>query len=132
MLENQEKTIINDDIEEIDEENDNDVESNYRRNSQDFSRNMPSYSKMKKSFFHTIHMNTKLNLNLSSKKEKDNLIKDSNDEESPSYDKSDYEKTLRCGTIIDSDNMIDSSTKDKKIAKSVNGDDIDKLNISIF
>ena len=124
------KKNINDDIEEIDEENDNDVESNYRRNSQDFSRNMPSYSKMKKSFFHTIHMNTKLNLNLSSKKEKDNLIKDSNDEESPSYDKSDYEKTLRCGTIIDSDNMIDSSTKDKKIAKSVNGDDIDKLNIS--
>ncbi len=119
------------DIEEIDEEIDNDLDGSHRRNSQDFSRNMPSYSKIQKSFFHRVNTHNKLNSeskDMNNKKEKDNLIKDSNDE--GTYDKSDYEKTLRCGTIIDSDHMIDSSSKEKKIAKSVNGDDIDIMNLS--
>ena len=124
---------LNGDIEEIDEEIDNELDSNLRRNSQDFSRNMCSYSKMKKSFFHTVHTLSKLNIEpkiSSTKKVKDNLIKDSNGGETNSYDKSDYEKTLRCGTINDSENMIDSSPKEKKIAKSVNGDVNDKMSLS--
>ena len=120
---------LNQDMEEIDEEVDNENENNPRRNSQDFSRDMPSYSKIKKNFFQSVkldyHNNKSNDIDtnpISSKKIKNNLIKESNNDEPTLYDKSDYENTLRCGTIVGSDNIIESSTNDKKIAKSVNGD----------
>ena len=34
------------------------------------------------------------------------------------YDKSDYEKTLRCGSIYEPDNLVDSSKNDKKSKKN--------------
>ena len=121
---------IAEDIEEVeDEEAANDPENGIRRNSQEFSRNMPSYSRIKSQLLRNIKTNehrkenTKLieikqtKLKTTKKNNKnDSLISD----DASLYDKSDYEQTVRCGTIIESDNILNSNTNDKQLTKSVN------------
>ena len=104
---------INDDIKEVDEEFQNEGENSYRRNSQDFSSSMPSYSKIKNQIMKKLENEIIKSKNNSSK----NLIS----EDISLYDKSDYEKTVRCGTIIDSDDIIESnSNKNISLKKSKN------------
>ena len=111
---------IDDDIEEVDEENQNETENTIRRNSQDFSRDMPSYSRIKTKLLKNSKKNNKIKYK--------NLKKIQNDtkqlisEDGSLYDKSDYEKTVRCGTIVESDSMLDSSinnNNNNKKSKSI-------------
>ena len=123
---------ITEDIEEVeDEENANEPETGARRNSQDFSRNMPSYSRIKSQLLRNIKTNEyrKKNSKLSeikpkkfmtTKKKKNNSSKELISDDASLYDKSDYEQTVRCGTIVESDNILDSSLNDKKLALSLN------------
>ena len=121
---------IDEDIEEVeDEEAANDQENGIRRNSQEFSSNMPSYSRIKSQLLRNIKTNeyrkkdSKLTeikptkfMTTKKKNKNDSLISD----DASLYDKSDYEQTVRCGTIIESDNILNSNTNDKQLTKSVN------------
>ena len=121
---------IDEDIEEVeDEEAANDPENGIRRNSQEFSSNMPSYSRIKSQLLRNIKTNeyrkkdSKLTeikptkfMTTKKKNKNDSLISD----DASLYDKSDYEQTVRCGTIIESDNILNSNTNDKQLTKSVN------------
>ena len=128
---------INDNIEEVDDEqNDND---SFRRNSQIFSKKMPSYTKMKSQLLKNIDINDNFNNFLSNqrisdlKQKKFETMKKKkvssngliNDEDSE-YDKSDYEKTLRYGSIFENENLVDSNKNNKKLNMNNNniGNDI--------
>ena len=110
---------IDDDIKEVDEEFQNE-ENSFRRNSQDFSRDMPSYPRIKNQILKKIQSELINNNNLAndaksktkkSKKSKISITFRKNENNSRKdlisddslYDKSDYEKTVRCGTIVESD-----------------------------
>ena len=128
---------MNDNIEEVDDEQ-NDMES-VRRNSQIFSNEMPAYSRIKSQLLKNININTNdysnkvlNNQKLSDIKQKkfyttkknkissDELIND----DSSLYDKSDYEKTLRYGSVYEPDNLVDYSSKNNKKLKMNSNNDI--------
>jgi len=121
---------INEDIEEIeDEEMVNETETGARRNSQEISRNMPSYTRMKSQFLRNIKTNEyrKKNSKLSeikpkkfmtTKKKNNNSSKELISDDASLYDKSDYEQTVRCGTIVEPDSTIDATSNDKKLLKN--------------
>ena len=90
---------IDDDIEEVDEENQNETENTIRRNSQDFSRDMPSYSRIKSKLLKNKKSNN--TIKYKSLKKIQNDTKQLISEDGSLYDKSDYEKTVRCGTIVE-------------------------------
>ena len=107
---------IDDDIEEVDEENQNEAVNTIRRNSQDFSKDMPSYSTIKAQLLQNIKKN-----NTIKNKTLKNIQNDSKqliNEVGSLYDKSDYEKTVRYGTIVESDNMLDGSINKNNNKKS--------------
>ena len=123
---------IDDDILEVDEELQNDAENSVRRNSQDFSRGMPSYPNLKSKIFNKEteisndtfkikdkEIKSKKSNNLIKKDKKNNSSKDLISEDTSLYDKSDYEQTVRCGTIVEIDGKSDaySNEKNKKISK---------------
>ena len=116
---------LDDDILEVDEEMQNEGENSVRRNSQDFSRDMPSFPKIKNKLLKNKESevsnekeNEKKSNNLI-KKSLNNSLKDLISEDSSIYDKSDYEKTVRCGTIVEIDGKNEkiSNEKEKKISK---------------
>ena len=128
---------INDNIEEVDDEQ---IENeSFRRNSQIFLKEMPSYSRIQSQLLrsiktndipHNMINNQKIN-DFKQKKyftmRKKNISSNEliNDDDSL-YDKSDYEKTLRCGSIFESDNLVDSNKNDKKLKMNNNDNDIYK------
>ena len=123
---------LNDNIEEVDDEQ-NDNES-FKRNSQIFSKEMPAYIRLKSQLLKSKNLNDIDNDNsnnainnqkLNGIKQKKSYTtkkkKNSSNEliyDDSLYDKSDYEKTLRYGSIFESDNFVDSNKKDKKIKKN--------------
>jgi len=127
---------IDDNIEEVDDEQ-NENES-VRRNSQIFSREMPSYSRKQNKLLRSIKTNVNTNKRENNQKlndfkqkkfyttRKKNVSSNMliNDDDSL-YDKSDYEKTLRCGSIFESDNLVDSSQNDKKLKMNNTNNDHD-------
>ena len=117
------KLKLDDDIEEVKEEGENEFENSFRRNSQDYSKDINKISThlMKNLEQQSIR-------NLKSKEKQENQLKNSNNNtknhlskdlisNDSLYDKSDYEKTVRCGTIIDSDNNQELSTNEQKKKK---------------
>ena len=122
---------IDDDILEVDEEMQNEGENSVRRNSQDFSRDMPSYPKIRNKLLKNKESevsNEKENEKQSKKSKKSNNLikkslnnssKDLISEDTSIYDKSDYEKTVRCGTIVEIDGKNEkiSNEKEKKASK---------------
>ena len=126
---------IYDNIEEVDDEQNESI----RRNSQIFSREMPSYSRIQSQLLRSIKTNINTNKDENNQKLNDfkqkkfyTMRKKSissnkliNDDDSL-YDKSDYEKTLRYGSIFESDSLVDSSKNNKKleINNTNNGHDI--------
>ena len=122
------KLNANDNIEEVDEEAPNEPENCFRRRSQDFSSKMPSYSLIKNNLFEVkvtpistkiLKVNNFQNDEQSQKRDvsnpkRNNVSKKLVSEEVSLYDKSDYEKTLRLGTLIESDSILET-TNDKKV-----------------
>ena len=122
------KLNANDNIEEVDEEAPNEPENSFRRRSQDFSSKMPSYSLIKNNLFEVevtpistkiLKVNNFQNDEQSQKRDvsnpnRNNVSKKLVSEEVSLYDKSDYEKTLRLGTLIESDSILET-TNDKKV-----------------
>ena len=102
---------MNDDIEEVDEGHEN------SNKSQDYS---PSYSRIRQYFLNN-EINELFNTNIKVgdyktqknnnilKKEKKNSSKELISEDNSLYDKSDYEKTLRLGTIVESDSFLETT-----------------------
>ena len=130
---------LNEDIEEVEDEYiQNDAENSIRRNSQEFTRDMPSYTRIKNHLLKNTKTNDTRMGNRNAKDKlsefkpkkfitakkynKDSSANDLISEDASLYDKSDYENTIRCGTIIESENLLDSSTKDKKLVNSMNND----------
>ena len=118
---------INDNIEEVDDEQ-NDNES-IKKNSQIFSKEMPSYVRIKSQLLKSIKtddniinvVNSNQNINdfkqnkFYTSRKKDISSNELINYDDSLYDKSDYEKTLRCGSIYEYDNLIDSSKNDKHL-----------------
>ena len=108
------KSFINDVINEVDEEK---QENLSRRNSQ-IMNSFRSYSKIMKNFLNntnqeTINPNNKNNYTKKSKFQKSNSSNDLISEDKSLYDKSDYEKTLRLGSINELDNEIETNKNNK-------------------
>ena len=118
---------IDDDIKEVDEEFLNEGENSMRRNSQDFSSNMPSYPKIKNQIMKKIE--TEFTGKNEVTKNKNNSSKNLISEDASLYDKSDYEKTVRCGTIVEPDNMIESNQNKNINAKKIKNERKKSLNI---
>ena len=122
---------MNDDIEEVDEDHEN------SNKSQDYS---PSYSRIRQYFlkneieelFNTNikvgDYKTQKNNNIL-KKEKKNSSKELISEDNSLYDKSDYEKTLRLGTIVESDSFLET-TNDNNNNNNKNNSNNNKIKIS--
>ena len=104
--------IINDGIKEVDEEGQIEPE-NLRRNSQEISKESPTYTRLKSSILNKLkaeelNSNYLKNDDIQSKKFKSSIQIDNNSFDSiiskkSLYDKSDYENTLRLGTVIESE-----------------------------
>ena len=121
---------ITEDIEEVeDEENVNETEGGVRRSSHEISANNASYTRMKSQFLKNIKTNEykkrgskfsdfKPKKFMTTKKKNNNSSNELISEEASLYDKSDYEQTVRCGTIVESDNTIDANVNDKKLLKN--------------
>ena len=127
---------VEDDIEEVEEEDVNDPESGLIKHSQDISRKMCAYKRVRSQNLANIKLNkyekkvskiseTKLKKYKTTKKSsnsKNRLISD----DASLYDKSDYEQTLRYGTIVESDDNMDSNLSEKKLSNSVKNQHISK------
>ena len=116
---------LNDGIKEVKEEQkEKEQENSFGRKSQDFSRNMPSFKNMKQHILNKIEsskINIKIN-GVSSKQMKNNTSNFLISEGSSLYDKSDYEKTLRLGSVIESDSVIEIK-KENKLINIIKQDD---------
>ena len=107
---------INDDIEEVDEEQ-NEPGNTYRRNSQELS--FFSYSRIRNLFLNHARDNIKETIKIGEYKtqKNNNIFKKNNinssqdliSEDSSIYSKSDYEKTLRLGTIVESNSFLETN-----------------------
>jgi len=116
---------IESDIEEVEEESVNETEPGLTRTSQDFSRKMRSYKRVKSQLLKNVKTTDykKKDSKLSEIKPKKfkttkktfisnkELISD----DASLYDKSDYEQTLRCGTVIEPENNMNSNLSDEKL-----------------
>ena len=119
--------------EEEDEERQKEPEKIVKKNSQDFSKKMPSYQNMKKNIINKIR--TESNKNIKSNGIKSQKFKLSNKYENNTtndfigkdsiYDKSDYEKTLRLGSFIES-YYIQETTNENMITEPNNYNNISK------
>ena len=134
---------MEDDIEEVEEEDMNETtEPGMTRISVDYSKKMRSYKRVKSQMLTDIKKNDyrKKDSKLSEIKPKkfkttkksinsDNeLISD----DASLYDKSDYEQTLRCGTIVEPDKATESNISDRKISNSVKNKYISKSSQKII
>ena len=115
-----------DDIEEVEDEYVNEPETGLRKNSLDLSRKMHSFKRVKSQLLENTQINEyrKEESKLSDvkpkkfKTTKKRIIsnKELISDDTSFYDKSDYEQTLRCGTIVEPDNNIDTNLSDRKLS----------------
>ena len=115
------KLKLDEDIEEVKEEGENEVENTIRRNSQDFSKKIPQITNQ---IMKNIEMQSVKNSKPNNNSQKDFRSFNNNNKNQSSkdlisnepsvYDKSDYEKTVRCGTIVDSEYNKELSLNNKK------------------
>ena len=124
---------MNDDIEEVDEGHEN------SNKSQDYS---PSYTRIKQYFLNN-EIEELFNTNIKAgdyktqknnnilKKEKKNSSKELISEDNSLYDKSDYEKTLRLGTIMESDSFLETTNDNTNNNKNKNNNNNNNNKIKI-
>ena len=128
--------IFNENIEELEDEDDNDLYT--RKNSQDFTKNTPTYNRIRKSILKNINLEN--NIVKQSKKKFDTTIEHSliflegkKEEKKCLYDESDYDSIVQCGSIEEDNIHLDEEKKEKerkqnyKISiKRIKSDDIPK------
>jgi hypothetical protein len=128
---------MEDDIEEVEEEDINETERGLSKISQDYSKKRRSYKRVKSQMLTNIKTNKygKKNSKISEikpkkfKTTKKRSIHSDNElisEDATLYDKSDYEQTLRYGTIIEPDKITESNISDRKLSSSVKNKYISK------
>ena len=132
---NKGNNFLNENIEELEDEDDNDLYT--RKNSQDFTKNAPSYVRIRNSILKNIKVD---NLTKNDIKKFDTTIQHSlifldenkKEEKKCLYDESDYDSIIQCGTIEEENINLEEKEKNnqdpnlKRGIKRIRSDEIGK------